>query len=255
MSYTIKSLKTKYPTNPQRKRPFSHIMVWWIYNAYYDAANPNFTYLAVIIAILICYFLGTRPNECVWSYHSKSTAYYRQIQFLPSKKEPKELVFHLTKSKTNPGDRLELLSIECHCQKMRFGLPSPCLVHLLKRYLKLRKKKFGKIKKDDELLITELGRKLKYCHLNDFLHKSIIKMSEATKVPLSPFFYTPHSLRTGGTTDLARLGRNALFIQQFGRWQSDEWKKVYIQLDFRDLAALRGETISFIRNSMKHSIE
>ena len=137
-----------------------------------------------------------------------------------------------------------VLAIDCQCYKSNsvyLARTGPLMI----RYLKMRCKLFKKrLKKSDPLLVTELNARLKCCHINDFLHEAIRKMAEATGIPLSPFEYTPHSLRTGGTTDLARLGRNALFIQKFGRWQSNQWKQVYIQLDFRDLARLRNETTS-----------
>ena len=91
--------------------------------------------------------------------------------------------------------------------------------------------------------------------MNDFLDKVIIGRSKATNVTLSPHHYTPHALRTEGATDLARLSPNMLFIQQFGRRKSEEWKRTYIELDFQDLAKLRGETITTLRELMKHSVE
>ena len=258
MSYTIKSLKIKHPVSPRKKKPFSHLFIWWIFHTFYNAKHPNLTILAVVIGILMGYFLGCRPNEYCYSYHKDQYTYRCQIRFIPSKEDAKEIAFMIPRgrSKTNRNGDMEMITIDCHCHKMRFGLPSPCLVHLLLFYEKLRIRSFKKsLKPSDILLVTEVNKPLKYCQVNDFLHKAIIKMAAATKVPLCPHEYTPHALRTGGATDLARMGKNTLFIQQFGRWRSDEWKKVYIALDFTDLAILRNETITFIRNSMRHSVE
>ena len=258
MSFTIRSLKIKFPVNGQKKKPFTHLFVWWIYNAYYDAAKPSLTMLAVINGMLFGYFLGCRPSEYCYSYHKGIITTLGQLDFIPAINNAKEMIFTIPKgqAKTNRHSDAEILAIDCQCQKTRFGLPCPCPVHTMIKYIKMRCKLFkGKVKRSDPLLVTELNKRLKYCHINDFLHKAIRTMSEATGVPLSPFEYTPHSLRTGGTTDLARLGRNALFIQKFGRWQSNQWKQVYIQLDFRDLAKLRNETTTSIRDAMRHRIE
>ena len=40
-------------------------------------------------------------------------------------------------------------------------------------------------------------------------------------------------------------------IQMIGMWSSTNWKKIYINADWRDIAKLSGFTVSALLNQMK----
>ena len=115
-----------------------------------------------------------------------------------------------------------------------------------------RAKRFGPLTGSDWLLVDDRNQVIKYDKVRCFLHKAIVKMAQTTGVQLLPWEYTPHALRTGGTTDHARMGASYFMLKSFGRWESDDWQQTYISMDFYDLSVLRGETITDIRNSMKN---
>lgn len=49
------------------------------------------------------------------------------------------------------------------------------------------------------------------------------------RVGLDPSRYTPHSLRIGGTTHMARLGASDEQVRAAGRWASNAWRK-YVRI-------------------------
>ena len=74
-------------------------------------------------------------------------------------------------------------------------------------------------------------------------------MAKATGIALNPDYYTPHSIRIGSATDLARLGVPGWKIQKLGRWDTNMWTKTYVGLDLYDIARLRNSTISDLQAS------
>ena len=252
---TLNAFKLRHPSDEQPKKPMSHLFIWWIWNSYLDLNNINFDIFACLIGMLIGYFLGCRPCEYSRDAKGKLRTRYYQLSYLPKKKRAKELVLTLVDTKTNKtGSKVEICTIDCQCGKKRFGIPSPCLLHAMLLYQKERKKRFGKIRKTSPLIVTALNNSICFSHMSNFLHKAILAMCIRTGIKLCPFEYTPHALRTGGTTDLARLGHNWLYIQKFGRWDTKEWQDTYVKLDFKDLAQLRNETITYIRGQMQQSV-
>ena len=267
LKYALRSFKIRYPKQTRIKKPITHEYIWWIWCSFYNPNDLHFTYFAYLIAINIGYWLGCRPCEYCLNPKLGITNKFESIKWrLDSNGKPIEMILyfyaairkggkHLQQflSKTNKlGEKIEILPIKCQCGQTRFGLPSPCLVHAMWHYQIQRAKRFGKIQKSDWLLVNGINEVIKYDKIRCFLHKAIIKMAKITGVQLLPWEYTPHALRTGGTTDQARLGATYFMLKSFGRWESDDWQQTYISLDFYDLSVLRGETITDIRMSMKN---
>jgi hypothetical protein len=109
-----------------------------------------------------------------------------------------------------------------------------------------RKKRFGS-DPDSILLIKGNGVPLIMTNVQNYMRRVILAANTAYDLDLDPKPYTTHSLRVGGTTDLARAGYPAHFIESMGRWLSDIWRKTYIASDFRDMALLSGLTASFLQ--------
>ena len=68
---------------------------------------------------------------------------------------------------------------------------------------------------------------------------------------MDPSNYTPHALRVGGCTDMARNGSPGWLIEQKGRWSSKIWKDVYINLDWSDLAVWYDTSQSVLLSQIK----
>ena len=255
LRYSIRSLERRYPAISDQKKQFTHWFVWWVWFSFLNPKDVNFGYFACCMAMCIGYFLRCRP--CEYSERANKPSYLRMssLHYIPSKKHAKKIVLKLDKTKTNQQHKqIEILSIDCQCNESRFGKLLPCLVHYMIEYQRFRKRLWGKPSKSAPLLVNAEGESLKYWQVNNFLHKAILTLTHHSRIPLIPHQYTPHSLRVGGTTDLARSGANLLNIQKFGRWTTKEWQDTYVQLDFTDLARLTGQTTTSIRHSMRNSI-
>ena len=106
----------------------------------------------------------------------------------------------------------------------------------LLQLMKLRQQRFGGIKLNQPVLVDHKNRILKYDMLRKFIKQGISIVSTTTGIKLNPKYYTPHSLRHGGCTDLSRLGAASYKVSIFGRWNSDCWKQMYVNIDFFDIA-------------------
>ncbi len=67
---------------------------------------------------------------------------------------------------------------------------------------------------------------------------------------MKPKEYTPHTLRVGRCTDLARQGKPGWYIEKAGRWSSKVWKDTYINLDWTDLALLLNRPQSELQHEI-----
>ena len=121
---------------------------------------------------------------------------------------------------------------------------------MMKLYQKMRRIRFGKPTRREPLLVSAVNCPLSHYHMCNFLHKAILSMNVKLKMNMVPFHYTPHALRTGGTTDL--YGSQLLYIQSFGRWDK-EWQDTYVNLDFR-FSSIKERNCDILRHSMAHSI-
>ena len=244
----IKGFKKLKPPQHRVKRPLSNIHVALIWRHCIDKQALH--RVALGLAILVGYFAGLRPEQVSRTKANRNIK-MRQLTFCPSFDDCREISVNIRFSKTNQlGDRIETMELECYCDKKLLGISMPCPVHHLIKYLKRRINKFGKLKGNDPVFITEKGESLPYKHLNCFMYNCIGELNEIYKVNMDPTHYTPHTLRVGGCTDKARLNWPGWRIERWGRWSSDLWKRTYINLKFNDIAALLGVTVSELKANM-----
>ena len=248
ISYLLKGFRGLKPKKLRPKRPFCHILIHHFNK--HVIKKRDFLHTSIWLGMLFGYFGGMRPGE--YSKRKYSTPLtLRQITWNPSADSPREVIITLKKSKANRfGDKREQITLGCKCGKKRFGYASPCPVHTLISFLKRRKKKFGAINLSQPVLVDHKNRILKYDVIRKFIKQGIPIVSQATGVALDPKYYTPHSLRHGGCTDLSRLGTASYKVSIFGRWNSDCWKQIYINIDFFDIARLRNTTVDALRNHL-----
>ena len=248
ITYLLKGFRSLKPKKIRPKRPFCHILIYYFNK--YVFTEGDFLHTSIWLGMLFGYFGGMRPGEYTKTSHS-TPLLLKQITWNPSADAPREVIITLHRSKTNRhGAKKEQITLDCNCGKHRFGYPSPCPVHLLVKFLMMRKQKFGSMKLSQPLLVDYKNKRLKYDLLRKFIKNGITTVSKRTGVTLSPRYYTPHSLRVGGCTDLSRLGAASYKVSIFGRWTSDCWKQIYVNIDFIDLARLRGTTVAVLRNQL-----
>ena len=258
INHALWGLRNKYPAEYRHKRPFVHVFVYWFWKNF--GKSNNFDIITALTALLVAYWMAPRPGEYTIN-RVKRPLVLSQMRYLPSKKNAKEIVITITSgtgdgrrrmriSKTNQsGLKFEQMVAKCMCNSTRFGLPTTCLVHQMKIYQRLRCARFGRPTRTDPIFVRGSGEILKYDEFRHFIHYGIEDMAKATGVPLEPMYYTPHSIRIGAATDLARLGVPGWKIQKLGRWDTDIWTKTYVGLDLFDVAKLRNSTLSELRAS------
>ena len=93
-------------------------------------------------------------------------------------------------------------------------------------------------------MVAHKKKALSYGRLRKFIKTGIKLVGKAFNIKLNPKYYTPHSLQVGGCTDLSRAGATSCKVSTFGRWISDFWKQIYVNIDFLDLARPHGTTVT-----------
>ena len=235
------------PPTIRRKKPFCHIHCELMFR-YVDV--HDFNDMTATTVVLLAYKLLLRPSEIAHSYNSKKKLLNQHIVFIPSFGNPKEISVTILYSKTNQQNkRLEKLFSPCTCYTDK---KIPCVVHRLRTYILWRNRKFNnKFTAKDPVFVTKTRKIFRYQHLNNFMFNVIKLINRSKNIKLNPANYTPHALRVGGCTDMARNGEPGWFIEQFGRWSSKIWKDVYINLDWSDLALLHKTTQSHLLSQIR----
>ena len=242
ISRILNGFTIKRPPKPRRKRPFCgiHLTLTWQHHI----NLKNFNHLAVGAGLLLGYHGRLRPSEFS-RRKGTNVLRWRQIEFIPSFQRAREAQITLHKSKTNQtGLKHELILLSCKCKEKVLGVWVPCPIHHLQLYIKVRTKLFHKPKANEPLLINFKGKPLSYNMVHNFMGNAVTSISRKQRVRLDPKHYTPHTLRIGGCTDLARTGSSNLMIRRYGRWESDVWKEIYVCLDLVDVSKLLDVTIS-----------
>ncbi len=169
-----------------------------------------------------------------------------QIKFVPSNKNARDLIITLHKSKTNQIGRPEEIIIPCRCHKKYTGIWIPCTVHHTLHFLKIRDKIF-KMDKNKPLFPKDKGvakgKPFSYTNLIKYLNDSVRLIRQKSSVRIKTKYYTPHCLRVGGCVDMARNGEPAHMIEKQGRWSSQCWKDIYLNLQWQDISLLSGKSI------------
>ena len=253
ISGMIKGFKKLRPPKRRYKKPWSLYHTQFMRKHCIDTGSVSA--MALSSGVILGYYGFLRPGE-----YSKNGSKYvlkrKQVTFFPNLQKPKDVIITLTHSKTNQFGKRETISIPCLCHKKFVNEWVPCPVHHLKHYVSLRDNLFPK---RENFLIKANGKDVSFTNMTKFIRKCIDDMNahfypkwkhKYGNYLMNLKDYTPHSLRIGGCTDLARSGEAAYFIEQQGRWSSKCWKTTYINLDWRDISLLSGVSI----NDLKHSV-
>ena len=248
LSRVIKGYIKLKPSKPQHKRPFCNIHLLLTWKHYINL--KDFNHLSIGLGVLFGYHGGLRPTEYAYKKGSIMLRMH-QMEFISNRSHPKEVQITINQSKTNQQNtREELILLPCRCHDPYVGVRVPCAVHHLLKYLEIRTKLFGEPKNTDPILINKAGNPLSYNYVHNFLHNAITSINNNSHVKLNPKHYTPHALRAGGCTDLARSGAPDWRIEKYGRWTTRMWKDIYVCLNLIDVAKLLGVTITSLLDSI-----
>ena len=235
------------------KRPWSIYHNQLLYNYVFIPNKSDFFILSLCSMIFLAYGGLLRPSE-VSKRQFSPTLMRNQINFHPSFKKPTELILILFSSKTNKINKQERIIIPCLCKTKIAQAWCPCPVHHMKYYVSIRDKSFPK---NGPLFPKNLGKRkgqpITYYILSKFLKSAIITFNSKCNLNLNPNHYTPHVIRIGSTTDLVRHGYAAHYIQNRGRWLSQMWKSIYINLTWDDISLISGKSITYLISQVAHT--
>ncbi len=241
------------PPAKRKKLPICNILINYFFQFCIDFRKYNDVING--IGCLLGHDLGLRPGEYTFKQTSPQKLLRLQhIRFTPNKHNPKEITIIIPFSKTNPhNDKLELVHTECVCVYKGFKtLERPCLVHLVLHYFKMRFHWFNNnpLLLKEPFLLLKNKKHYRFDHIRNFIWNAILIINKRKKLQLNPEVYTPHALRVGGCTDKAREGYPGWYLEKWGRWSTNIWKRTYINLDWRDLAILHNKTISELTSNI-----
>ena len=248
----IDGYRDERPPKRRPKLPFSEYHIQQIFLHCVDI--HKYDEILPSVATLIGYALLLRPGEIGYQPKSKEKNLLNgSIFWHPSFENPKEISTIVKASKTNRwGHKTEIIYAACNCN--RISRIIPCPVHYLKYWITIRdqyhKKKFLK---SDFMFIHKDGEQFKYDHLNTWMFNAISLLGKKLRIKIDPSKYTPHTLRQGGCTDMARHGVPSWRIEMTGRWRSKMWRKTYINTDWRDMAKLSNHTVTELLDMIKSS--
>ncbi len=159
------------------------------------------------LAMLIGHGALLRPGELGVSsqkhYDKVRVLRWRDLTFCPSRSSCEVLKIEIHGSKTNQFGKKEILALGCKCSK-----GDPCSVHEMLSLLKM-----GTFSSTSEPIFRmSSGNILSKRMISNAIKNCCLKEN------LNPAEYSPHSLRKGGATDLARDGVPEWMIQKIGRW-------------------------------------
>ena len=232
------------PPVRKQKRPWSVYHNQLLYKLIFLPNESDFFTVSLCTMTLLAYGALLRPSEFAKRQHC-AVLNRKQIKFHPSHKHPTEIILSLYSSKTNKLNIEERLIIPCVCKSKLANTWCPCPVHMIKYYVSLRDKLF---KKNGPLFVNNKGARkgspISYYTFNKFLKSAITIFNSKLNLNLNPSHYTPHVIRVGSTTDLVRHGYSPHFIQRRGRWLSQIWRHIYINLIWEDISLISKLSIS-----------
>ena len=151
------------------------------------------------------------------------------FSFIPNVEDPRAISIATSHDKNNPNlEHMERV-IHCCCEVTNWT----CVVHFAKQY-------FEKYK-------YEPGTALIQCKSGDMYYRAMLKIVKdlIKKIGLNPDNYGTHSCRSGGTTEWFLVGKQAIWIQNFGWWNNIGSVMIYVRPNNPDLATIYGNTLEY----------
>ena len=151
------------------------------------------------------------------------------FSFIPNMEDPRAISIATSHDKNNPNlEHMERV-IHCCCGTTKWT----CVVHFAKQYFEEHK--------------YEPGSALVQCKTGDMHYRAMLKIVKnlIKKIGLNPDNYGTHSCRSGGTTEWFLVGKQAIWIQNFGWWNNIGSVMIYVRPNNPDLATIFGSTLEY----------
>ena len=186
--------------------------------------------LALLIAVHFClraqHYCNNRNSK------SKNRDKYvkrKNFHFIPNQKNPRAVSIATAYDKNNPHlEHMERV-VYCTCGVTKWT----CLVHEAKKYF------------DKHYLPPEAA--LVQCESGDMHYKAMLNIVKSLieKIGLDPDNYGTHSCRSGGTTELFLIGKQAIWIQNFGWWNNIGSVLIYVRPNNPDITQVFGSMVEY----------
>ena len=155
---------------------------------------------------------------------------FRDFSFIPDFHNPRAICIATSHDKNNPNLEHMDRVVYCCCKVTKWT----CIVHFAKEFFSRYK-----LRPHDALVQCKTGDMHYSAMLN--IVKKLIK-----KIGLDPSNYGTHSARKGGTTELFLVGKQAIWIQNFGWWNNIGSVMIYIRPNNPDLQQIWGSQAEYI---------
>ena len=153
----------------------------------------------------------------------------RDFVFIPNQDNPRAICITTRFDKNNPNLEHMDRVVYCCCNKTKWT----CIVHVAKE-------RFDNNYFDPDSALLQCKSGDMYYRAMLAIVKSLIK-----KIGLNPKNYGTHSCRSGGTTELFLIGKQAIWIQNFGWWNNIGSVMIYIKPNNPDL-------LKFVSSSLEY---
>ena len=194
-----------------------------------DYANEDEQF-ALLIAQRFClrsqhYCNNRKQNVRQKCYYLKVRDFY----FIPDINNPRAICITTKHDKNNPNLEYMERVVYCCCKHTKWT----CVVHTAQRRFQN-----NFYNKDDALL---------QCRSGDMYYRAMLTIVKnlIKKIGLDPKNYGTHSCRSGGTTELFLMGKQAIWIQNFGWWNNIGSVMIYIRPNNPDLLKFVNSTIEY----------
>ena len=226
-------LREKFGDHPKGKYPLLNPIL----EAMLKHATENEKF-ALLIAQRFC----LRSQHYCNNRNNKNNNYIKikDFKFIPNIDNPRAISIATSHDKNNPHlEHMERV-VYCCCKVTQWT----CVVHTAQK----RFKKYY-FNPNDALL---------QCKSGDMHYRAMLKIVKdlIKAINLDPKNYGTHSARSGGTTELFMIGKQALWIQNFGWWNNIGSVLIYIRpnnpdlqklgvcaIEYQELRASEGEKI------------
>ena len=218
-------LKQRFGDHPKGKFPILNPIL----EAMLKHANENEQF-ALLVAQRFClrsqhYCNNNKENVMKKNIYLK----VKDFIFIPNIEDPRAICISTKNDKNNPElEHMERV-VYCCCEATKWT----CLVHLAKQRFE------NNIFNPEDALLQ--------CKSGDMHYRAMLKIVKdlIKKIGLNPDNYGTHSCRSGGTTELFLIGKQAVWIQHFGWWRNIGSVMIYIRPNNPDLAQFVNSTLEY----------
>ena len=218
-------LKWKFGDHPKGKYPILNPIL----EAMLKHANEHERF-ALLIAQRFClrsqHYCNNRKENIQKKNHFIKI---EDFSFIPNIEDPRAICINTSHDKNNPNLEYMERVVFCCCETTKWT----CVVHLAKQ-------RFEKYEFSPEMALLQ-------CKSGDMHYRAMLKIVKdlIKKIGLNPDNYGTHSCRSGGTTELFLVGKQAIWIQNFGWWNNIGSVMIYIRPNNPDLAKFVNSTFEY----------